>query len=316
MRLYAAGPDVASSLNLSASTRPWKVLLCRSAPVYAGSSDPSPGFILSMGVCDFRASPVMLRAGTVLTLVSDYWADSSPFLLPGTSTPSPFQMPWTGAMGYMFLRYALAQPLPAGGTLAWMTANGAGIPTPAAPTPASVPSYCSPSLGSTTSGTVPPFVASATSVLFSSAPLFYMSWTRSGSSLAVTLTVASSTWFAIGIKASGTTSTDMSAADLVVAQLGTVSGTADVAEYWAVANGTPSRKTALGVGNGLSACGWVQGSGWKQVSFTRPLAAGDATYGNSVVAGMNSTVVWAVGVGASLSSGHSGQPHSHVSVVF
>ena len=310
MRLYAAGPGVAASLGVTGRT--WRQLLCRSTPQYGGVGDASPGFVLGMSVCDFRAAPLLLPAGTVLTLSSDYWGDVRPFLLPNSSLPSPFQMPWTGAMGFMFLRYALAQPVPVGGTLAWMTASGAGIPAaPVSP----LASFCSPSLGAS-AGAVPTFVNSSTSVLFSYSPLFWMSWARTGSSLTVTVTLGvSGVWFGIGLKAVGDASTDMSSGDLVVAQLGTVSGTADVAEYWSSANGAPARKEGMGAGNGLSACGWAQGSGWQQMVFTRPLAAGDA-YGNAVVGGANTTVLWAMGVGPSLASGHSGQPHSHVSVAF
>jgi len=98
-----------------------RMLLCESLPTYAPAGDPQAGFIVNMTLCDWRSAPVRLSAGTVLTVESTYWADSeAPFPMPG-GEPHWAQMPWTGAMGYAFVNWALAP----GAKFAWFTTTGA-----------------------------------------------------------------------------------------------------------------------------------------------------------------------------------------------
>jgi len=123
LKLFAAGPGFGAS--------GWRQLLCHSLPSYGGANDSSPGFLNSMSACDFRSAPQALPAGTLLTLVSEYWADASAFPLAypsNLSAPSPFQMPWTGAKGHMHISYALASPLSPAAAFPWLTSDGSQPP--------------------------------------------------------------------------------------------------------------------------------------------------------------------------------------------
>jgi len=300
IRLYAQGAGFTAAFGA-------RELICDSKPSYGGASDASPGFVLSMSVCDWRAAPLAVAAGTVLTLTSDYWADGAAFPL-NASAPSPMQMPWTGAMGYLLIQYALAAPLPEGAPFPWLTANGMQPPAAAA----SVATTCAPPVVSSGSG-VPGYAPSQHSLLFSVSPLVYMNWTFSGGAVSITLVAATSHWFALGIHDAGSPAAGMASADIVVVQMAGMA--VDIAEYWATGNAIPTRKSGTAYGNGLSACAYVAGSGWQLATFTRPLAAADAE-GATVAAGASATVIFALGSGAALSSGHTGMPHNQTTVTW
>jgi hypothetical protein len=117
----------AISLRISASGPQWgegETLLCESLPTYVPEGQPAAGFIVNMTVCDWRHAPLRITKGTKLRLTAQYWADSeAPFPMPtgdGGHTPHWAQMPWTGAMGYFFLQWALAP----GAQFAWFTVDG------------------------------------------------------------------------------------------------------------------------------------------------------------------------------------------------
>jgi hypothetical protein len=122
MRVYAEGGSFGS-----------RTLICESVPTYAPAGDAQAGFIVNMSVCDWRDTPLRLSKGTKLTAVSEYWADSeAPFPMPapggGVAAPHWAQMPWTGAMGYLFLDFSLAPGAP----FSFFTVNGQQADVPLA----------------------------------------------------------------------------------------------------------------------------------------------------------------------------------------
>ena len=114
VKLYVQGAGVG----------PVRKLLCHSVPTYGELGAANEGFLVSISVCNFRAAPIRLPKGTVVTVESFYWADAMPFPVisadGGASRPSPFQLPLTGAMGYLKISYTVASPPPHG----YWTANG------------------------------------------------------------------------------------------------------------------------------------------------------------------------------------------------
>jgi len=98
-------------------------LLCHSKPTYGSMGTAEAGFLISLSVCNFK-QPVRISKGTILSVESAYYADREPFPIfsadGSMSEPSQFQLPWTGAMGYLGVGYTIASPPPHG----YWTANG------------------------------------------------------------------------------------------------------------------------------------------------------------------------------------------------
>jgi hypothetical protein len=294
VRLYVSGTG--------RDITPWRTLLCASSPTYGTAESPSPGFLVGMSVCDFRDQPRQLLAGSVLTVASSYWASgAAPFPLDfpsaaaaaGGGEPSPFQVPWTGAVGLATLQFSLdAAP---DGAFPWFTSNGMQPPGDAA---------CAPAVTAAASGT-PPYVWAPTAALLSASPLVYLNWTISSAGVTITVVVQTGHWFAIGLRSGGSTSlslSSMAAADVIAAQNGG-DGVMDVAEYWATSGAELVRKT--GSGNGLSGCAVAAGAGWQALTLSRPLAAG-GVQGASIVPGAMTDVVFALGAGLYVSGGRAG----------
>ena len=100
VKLYVQGAGFGSVRNL----------LCHSVPTYGKLGASNEGFLISISVCDFRTAPIRLPKGTVVSVESFYWADAMPFPVvsaDGASSPSPFQLPWTGAMGFLNIIYSV-----------------------------------------------------------------------------------------------------------------------------------------------------------------------------------------------------------------
>jgi len=305
IKVYITGADFGSS----------RVLGCHSEPIYAPSGDQSAGFIVSMRVCDFRAQPVRLKKGVVVTVTSEYYADSLPFMMPdghGSLTPSPFQMPYTGVMGFASIMYTFAPAARFG----WFTANGIQPVIPASVT-------CAPSQLVMQAAPLPPFAsltgkkldviaaAKTANTIMNGTAAYYLNWTISGDSIAMTITANTAYWFGLGIHSPGSSDSGMVNADLVISQ----SGSTTLGEYYSAGYNQPQAKGSSSPGNGLSACSSKTGVGWQQVSFTRPLLAAANSYGQSIQQGATQQIIFAMGNSALLGY-HGGSPHGMAMVTW